>query len=361
MKLFNKSYSKKELSRKCGNMHQIGGTRHYELLEGSAKGTRAIDINTGSGFHFTVLPDRGMDISLASYRGVNLVYQTPNGEMNPAFYNAVGTEWLRTFFAGLLTTCGLTYFGQPCIDQGVDLGIHGRYNSIPARNFCDNSKWLDDEYVIRLSGVVEESILGGDKVRMTRVIETSIGKKSFLIKDTIENFGSIPAPLTVLYHINAGFPLLDENAEFIISTKHIEPYDDFSKSQIKKYKEYYLPDKDIGEQNFLHTMACDDDGYAYAAVVNDILCDGLGLYIKFKTEGLPYLNQWKLNRYVDYVAAIEPCNTECECRANLREKGILPYINPDEVKQIEIEIGVLDGKDEILDFKDRAQKTSKDI
>ena len=90
---------------------------------------RATDINTGSGLQYTVLPDRAMDISLASYKGTNLVYLTCNGETNPAFYEQEGIGWLRTFAAGLFTTCGLTYLGSPCEDEGEQLGLHGRIST----------------------------------------------------------------------------------------------------------------------------------------------------------------------------------------------------------------------------------------
>ncbi len=42
-----------------GNISQIGGVRPYELSDGWARKMRAIDINTGSGLHYTILPDRG--------------------------------------------------------------------------------------------------------------------------------------------------------------------------------------------------------------------------------------------------------------------------------------------------------------
>ena len=90
MNLLGKEYKKDEVVKKVGNIFQLGGTRHYELTEGSTRGTRVIDVVTGTGFGFSIVPDRGLDISLASYKGVNLVYQTPNGEVNPAFYQPFG-------------------------------------------------------------------------------------------------------------------------------------------------------------------------------------------------------------------------------------------------------------------------------
>jgi hypothetical protein len=112
----------RELMKYVGNLAQAGGCRHYVLSDGWARGLRAADINTGSGLQYTVLPDRAMDISLASYGGRNLVFLTGNGETNPAFYEPEGIGWLRTFAGRLLTTCGLTYFGSPCTDDNEALG-----------------------------------------------------------------------------------------------------------------------------------------------------------------------------------------------------------------------------------------------
>ena len=106
----------KELLQYIGNLDQLGGTRHYELTDCRGRNMRAIDVNSGSGLNYTVLPDRGMDISLASYRGINLVYLTSTGESHPAFYEPENSGWLRTFTGGLLTTCGLTYLGPPVLD-----------------------------------------------------------------------------------------------------------------------------------------------------------------------------------------------------------------------------------------------------
>ena len=171
----------------------------------------AVDVDTGSGFRFTVLPDRGLDISAAGYKGLNLVYLTPNGEVHPAFYEPDDLGWLRTFFGGLLTTCGLTYLGPPGVDDGQKLGLHGRYTTSPARQVCDCSRWDGDEYRMEISGVVEECALFGDKIRLTRTISTLLGGKSLKITDVAENFGYATSPFVILYHVNAGFPLLDES------------------------------------------------------------------------------------------------------------------------------------------------------
>ena len=91
--------------RYTGNPVQLGGTRHYRLSGGVQDGVRCIDVRTGSGFDFTVVPDRGLDISLASFKGRNLTYLTDAAEAHPSYYDPEGAEWLRTFTGGRLTTC----------------------------------------------------------------------------------------------------------------------------------------------------------------------------------------------------------------------------------------------------------------
>jgi len=345
--IYNKSYETGELRKRVGNLYQIGGTRHYELTEGNSRGTRAIDVNTGAGLCFTVLPDRGMDISLASYKGVNLVYQTPNGEVNPSFYNPAGVEWLKVFFAGLLTTCGLTYLGPPGEDNGVKLGLHGRHTAIPAKKVCDMSLMDENGYNIHLTGVIEDSTLFGEKIIMKRTIRSRIASKSLTIHDEVENYGASPSPFTILYHINFGFPLLDECSKILVKSEKVEPYDEVSRSGMDRLNSFEAPSANYREQNFLYYMKADNSGYAYAAVINKELMGGIGVYIKFKADTLPYLSEWKMAGEIDYVLALEPCNTKCENRKVLREKGLLPILNPHEKREMEVEIGVIEGENEI--------------
>ena len=350
MNLGNRRYTREELLRRVGNVAQLGGTRHYTLSDGRAKQVAAIDVDTGNGLRFTVLPDRGLDISLASYKGLSLVFLTANGEVHPAFYEPQGMGWLRTFFAGLLTTCGLTYLGDPGQDGAQELGLHGRYAASPARQVCDRSGWDGDDYRIELSGVVEECAVFGDKVRLTRTITTSLGSKALTVCDVAENFGYAPAPFTILYHVNAGFPLLDTAARLSLTAEKSVPLDEASAAGLDQWDQVSAPIPAFAEQNFLHTMARGQDGQAVAVLVNEELLGGLGLYLRFDPQELPYLNQWKMMAQGDYVLGIEPCNAPCANRAELRTQGLLPMLAPGERRTSHLEIGVLDGPDQISQF-----------
>jgi hypothetical protein len=119
---------KNETLKYIGNLSQIGGCRHYTLSDGWGRGMRATDINTGGGLQYTVLPDRGLDISLAGYRGVNLVYLTCNGETHPAYYEPEGLGWLHTFTGGLLmvNSWGSMEGIQPYLSDNMPICLNGK-------------------------------------------------------------------------------------------------------------------------------------------------------------------------------------------------------------------------------------------
>jgi hypothetical protein len=356
MNIQGRSVSKRELERRIGNLQQIGGTRHFEYSTGRAKGVQAVEVNTGSGLVFTLLPGRGLDIANCTFRGTNLVYLTPNGVSHPAFYNPAGYEWLNTFFGGLLTTCGLTYFGDPERDGDRELGLHGRYAGLAAAVFRDNSRWEGDEYLVEIGGTIEECALFGDKLRLHRSITTRLGWKRLVIRDRVENFGFRSSPLNILYHINCGFPLLDESSELHLTSTDIEPYDRNAEQHLSEVRRFCMPQPGFEGQDFLHTMLPDSEGYALAGMINPWLEEGLGLYLRFRTDSLPYLNEWKMLDEGDYVTGIEPVNTKIVGRGTLKKENRLPWIEPGETRDMEVEIGVLEGMPEIEDFSARIRK-----
>ena len=331
----------KEKSKYIGNAYQIGGTRHYRLSDGAADGCRCIDVRTGSGFEYTVVCDRGLDISLASFKGINLSYLTENMESHPAFYDSRDAEWLRTFSAGLLTTCGPNNISSPCEDGGETLGQHGRWSAYSAKQVCDSTDFSKGK--IEITGKLSESYPFGHKLKIERKITSQIGKSAVVIEDSIENEGGKPAPLNLLYHINFGYPLLSENTEIEVSSQSQKGYDDYSQERIGEWKTFKTPDAANDEINYMHTFDAQSDE-AVALVRNKEIAGGLTVYIKFNPKQLPYLTEWKLENVKDYVLALEPANVPCESRDVLREMGILPYLAPGEKVNFRVEIGVKEDK-----------------
>ncbi len=331
---------KSEIEKYVGNLTQIGGCRHYTLSEGWGRGMRATDINTGAGLQYTVLPDRGLDISLASYKGSNLVYLTCNGESHPAFFEPEGLGWLRTFTGGLLTTCGLTYLGPPCVDEGEELGLHGRIAHVPAKQFADLSGWEGDEYHFKVRGILEECFQFGYKLRMEREIASVSGKNVIRITDKITNFGNKPSPYTIIYHMNLGYPFLTEDAELVIDPLVSVPRDAAAAPGFNEFRSFIKPQPAYDEQVFFHTMKGDKNGETTVTVKNKKV--GTAITFKFNINQLPYITEWKMMGYGEYVLGIEPCNVLCKSRKALREDNALPLLQPGESITNVVEIIVND-------------------
>ncbi len=330
-----------EIQKYTGNQAQIGGTRHYVLSDGWGKGLRAIDINSGNGLHYTIMPDRGMDISLASFKGNNLVFLTPNGETHPSFFEPEDLGWLRTFTGGLLTTCGLTYLGGPPVTDGNEkLGLHGRFSTIPARQVADLSEWIDDEYHIKVKGIIEEAVIFGNKIRLEREIGTIRGNNKITITDKVTNFGGLPSPYTILYHMNLGYPLLSEDAELILDPEHTIARDNTAEEGIRDFKKFIKPVPGFSEQVFFHKLKTDSKGWSSATLSNSKL--GIALTISFDTSTLPLLTEWKMMGYGDYVLGLEPGNVPPKNRKILRDENALPILKPGEYSINKIEVTVSD-------------------
>src|SRR5262245_29017064 len=109
--LFGRNYTRAELLRHVGSVSQVARAKPYRLVEGHEDGVLAIDVTTGGGLDFTVLASRGMDISSAHCNGRSLAWRSATTDQHPAFFEPEGRGWLRSFFGGLVITCGLTYFG----------------------------------------------------------------------------------------------------------------------------------------------------------------------------------------------------------------------------------------------------------
>ena len=325
----------KSAIQKAGSLRQIAGTRHSILTGGGAGGVRAIDVNTGSGLTYTILPDRGMDISFASFKGVNFAYVSPQEELCAAYYNYDQMEWLRTFFAGLLTTCGPVNFGPPSIDGGVSYGLHGRFNVTPATNVCDATNI--ENGVIEVSGTIANYVLFGEKLVINRTISSAVGENSVKIKDIVTNHGGEETPNMMLYHINFGYPLLDANAKTSVNSTTCSAYDDYSQQFIGEVTSFAPPGAENNEKNYLHVMDRSKPGLA--SIVNEKL--GFGVEIRFDAAALPYLTQWKCERIRDYVQALEPGNAPCEKIADNRSAGKLPVLKPGCSIENNVEIAVI--------------------
>jgi len=355
IKLYGKEYDRLQLLRHVGDISQISGTKQYRLASGNEQGVNAVDFWTGSGLNFTVLADRGMDISSASYNGIPLCWNSSTGNVAPAYYEPDGLGWLRGFFGGLLTTCGMTFLGEPDEDQGEALGLHGRVSYIPAKNVWVDSRWEGSRYTLWVQGKATETSALGENLCRTRRIWTELGAKNLHIEDIVENLGHRNTPHMYLFHINAGFPIVAEGSELLAPSVKVNPRDENAAANLSNYARCEPPTVDFQEQVYYHEMGCDEDNHVYVALVNRSFNhgQGLGLYVKYHRTQFPRFIQWKMCGEGAYVMGLEPANCGVDGRAKEREHGTLQYISPGGRKHYEVEIGVLTSNEEIAQMEEK--------
>ena len=344
-KIYGREYTKRELMKRVGDISQLAGARLCTLESGKAKGVAAVDVKTGSGLNFTVLPDRGMDIAWADYKGISLGYISKTGVVAPTFYDSNGLEFLRSFYGGLLTTCGLTYMGAPCVDEGKALGLHGKASNLPADDLCVTNEWVGDDFVMSIKGRIREAMVFSENITLTREITARIGESKFTIRDAIENCGYTAQPLMLLYHCNFGYPLLDESTELIMpGNSTVKGSNDESAKGIKECKVFSDPIHGYAEQVFYHDPATKEDGKVTATLFNKALGNnGLSLNLTFNKKQLPYFVEWKQVGEGDYVVGLEPATWYTQGRCEARKRGELTFIEPGEIKNVELEIAVCEG------------------
>jgi len=350
--LWNKNYSKNDICQYAGSISQIAGAKMYELKDGKAFGVRGIDVKTGSGLEFTVLPDRGMDISWASFKGKPLSLITKNGIVGSKYYESRGDNWFRSYFGGLLTTCGLSNTGASCDVEGVHYGLHGRISNTPAERVAIEEEWQGDEYHISVKGNVRESSFYDENLLLTRKITTKLGGKSFAIHDTVENQGYSPVPAMLLYHINIGFPLLDENTRLLINTSATDFFDEAAEMGKDAMTVFQKPTHEYFRQVFLHTLKEDSEGNTLCAVINEKLDQDIqGLYIRFNRRQLPEFFEFKMMGQSDYQLGLEPSNCLPMGRAVEKERNGLPFLEGQESKDFTIEMGIIESQNEYNSIK----------
>jgi hypothetical protein len=348
--LYGRTFTRHELLSYTDNMAQFGGIRPLELVAGRERGVRGFDVATGSGLEFTVLADRALDITRANFRGRSLAYHAPGGQAHPAYYEAQGLGWLKNFAGGLLTTCGLRALGSPSSDNGEEFGLHGRISNLPAEEIGYWQQWQDDEYWMHIHGTMTEGVQFGSSLRLTRHLSARLGGNSLHIEDSVENLGGLPSPHMMLYHCNLGFPLLAPSAELFANSRRVTPRDADAAAGLTQWSTFEAPTPGYREQVFYHEMEADNDGEVRVALINRALDGGLGVYLKYHQKTLPHLVQWKQLGYGTYVLGIEPANCHVEGIAAERASGRLQILQPSETRHYRLELGVLDGLEEIEAF-----------
>jgi hypothetical protein len=336
-KLYGRPWTRGELLSHTGDLSQVGGIRIFCLEEGSERGVRTAEIDTGL-LRLTVYLDRGMDIGPAHYKNIPLGWISPTGTVSPAYFDHNPKGWLSSFHGGLLTTCGLTQAGPPGEEDGELLGQHGNINHLPAWRVNHGLEWQGDDCCFWLEGQMRDVSVFGHDLLLTRRISANLGESHFVIADEVTNMGSAVAPYMILYHFNLGFPLIAAGTLIDTPSLEIIPRDEDAARGVKISNIADEPQRGYREQVFFHRLKADEYGVVKARAVNRNL--GLALTITFKQQELSEFTQWKMMGEKTYVMGLEPGNCRPEGRPAARRRGALSELAPGESRSNRLEVSL---------------------
>ncbi|MGL6280417.1 MAG: DUF4432 family protein, partial [Gaiella sp.] len=209
-------------------------------------------------------------------------------------------------------------------------------------------RWEGEECVLWAEGETQVATVFGEQLVLRRRIETRLGASRLHVHDVVENVGHDRTPHMLLYHVNAGFPVVDDGSELLVAATGVTAR---GAHTTDGYRTLAAPAAGYVEQVFEHDLGGEPDGTVPAAIVNHRL--GVGLYQVFRKEQLPHHFVWRMLGEGTYVVGIEPCTNRTAGRLDARERGELIELGAGESRSYDLELGALDGTEEIAAFAAR--------
>ncbi len=346
MKFFGIEMTRRELDARAGFAENLFGVRRYQLSEGTSQGVEIAEVRTGAGLSYQVNLSRALDIGIADFFGVPISWHSVNGPAHPAFFNPDGAEWLRTAAGGLLMTCGLTQVGAPNVDEGEELGVHGRIHHLPARLISVGGDWRGEDYFVRIHGEIMQTKMFSETIRLTREITSKMGENKIKIHDSVENIGFNSVPHMILYHFNFGFPLMDTETRIIFPSQKVTPRE--PDLPLEGYDRWQAPEVGYAERVYYHSdLEADNAFKTEVKIVNPNFPVNVGsgkfpisLTLRWDVRQLPRLVQWKMPGAGLYALGIEPANCHVAGRAAERKAGTLQFLEPGEKREYSLEVEI---------------------
>lgn len=317
---------------------------HLQTLQGGeSQGVTVVELCNGP-LTLAVLPTRGMSVWKGRYRDLPLEWQSPvRRPVHPAFVNLHdrnGLGWLNGFNE-LLVRCGLTYHGPPGNDDGCQVTLHGRIGNLPAHRLSLTVS-SDGAGELMLQGTVDETTMFGPGYRLTSTLRMAAGANSVTIEDEIENIGGVPAPLSLLYHINTGQPFLEGGARNAVAFSELAPRDARSAEGVAQHDVYEPPTTGFAEQAYYYRPLADEAGWSTAVLHN--AAQDAGFAVHYDARQLPQFVVWKNTQSLaeGYVTGLEPAVNFPNFRSYERAQQRWPVLAPGETYRTQMRWEIAD-------------------
>ena len=274
------------MDARISNLAQIASLRRYHLMGGAQDGLEVIDCDNGK-LRFLVNVSKACDIMQLYHEGQNVSFISKNG------FTKREIPFLNRFEGGMLYTCGLDNAGRR---EGYEM--HGSFHNTPAeilRAECN-------EGGIVIEALIRNSALFGQSLVMKRRITSAIGDTHLVLEDTLYNEGYADAEYCLLYHINVGYPMLDEGARILTDATEFYARAPFAVENAAT--RYEMSDAIPNQPECCYYLTMKEPK---ATLVNEKL--GKAFTLSYSADTLPFFLEWKSMASKDYALGLEPCTT----------------------------------------------------
>ncbi len=274
------------MDKRISNFSQIAYIRRYTLNGGKEDGLRVIEVNNGN-LRFLLNESKALDILQMWHCGVNISFISKNG------FSKREIPFMRRFEGGMMYTCGLDDVGGR---EGYEL--HGNFHNNPASIILCKC----DENGVKIVAETDDTELFGHNLRMRRTITTDIYSDELNITDELMNLGTKQENYALLYHINVGYPMLDEGVTIESDAKEVIPRNEWSKKRIANRTTRLAP-----VDNEQETCYFIKNKTPQIKVENKKL--GKTFKLTYSEGSLPYFIQWNGGASQDYAIGTEVSTT----------------------------------------------------
>ena len=276
---------------KISNFGQVASLRRYTLTEGREKGLDVLDCDNGK-LRFLINVSKACDVMQLYHEGQNVSFVSKNG------FTKRETNFLNRFEGGMLYTCGLDSVGGR---EGYEL--HGTLHNTPA----EIVHAVCNEDGITVEAVIRDTALFGKDLVLKRKIFSEIGGESISVEDTLVNDGFRDEAYCLLYHINVGYPMVDEGARIVADVAHCEARTPWAKQNEDTMYEMSASIPNCEECCYFLRLRKPE-----ISLVNEKI--GKTLTVSYSGNTLPHFVEWKSMASGDYALGLEPCTTELDDR-----------------------------------------------
>ena len=267
-------------NRKMGNTAQVRFAQEITIAD-----KRCILVQNGA-LELLFNKDNALDIVWAKFKGVNLSFLSKNGLNNGK------RDFVGNFEGGFLYTCGMDNISGCVEGKPVHGSLHYKK--------CDLAYAYEKDGVLYVYGEVRECALFGENLLLKR--SYAITENTLSINDTLVNLDYTDTEYVLLYHVNYGYPFLDECLQLDIPATNSDPLTEIAKERKADMFRITAPIDGGAEDVYYHTLS-----KGQVRLTNPD--KNVAVEMLYDVNDFPVTLQWKSMISGDYALGIEPSLT----------------------------------------------------